>query len=106
VYETFEDSADFRDACLDATAAYLRAHTLRGDLPWHERLDLARNYFLNEVPVFLDTPGILGVGTSMYGYHLLTPFQHRLYDGDFVLKPAAGQGRLVLAERAAGTRLR
>jgi hypothetical protein len=53
-------------------------------------------YLLEELPVFLDGPAVLGTATSTYCYPCLPEFQRQLYAGAFSLRPARGQARAIV----------
>lgn len=73
----FATDAAFRDACLDASRWILSTRTA-GE-PTSEQLRSAARYFLAELPLFLDTPGIVGAASSVFCYHQAPAFLHSLY---------------------------
>ncbi|MGH3814613.1 MAG: tRNA-dependent cyclodipeptide synthase [Pseudonocardiaceae bacterium] len=77
-YAQFETDSAFRRACLDASRWVLAPRTL-DDEPTKAQLHSAVRYFLAELPLFLDTPGIVGTGSSVFCYHQPPAFLHALY---------------------------
>lgn len=53
-------------------------------------------YFLAELPLFLDTPSIVGTETSVFCYHQPPEVLRRLYAGGLGRRPSAGQGFAVV----------
>jgi cyclo(L-tyrosyl-L-tyrosyl) synthase len=98
----------FRQAVQASAAHYLRAHRhdWRGTLPWWDRVTLAAEYVRAELPLYLDTPAILGVADSLYVYHQVEALHSGLFQGEFDetspgagagLRPAPNQGLVILA---------
>ncbi len=54
------------------------------------------DYIAAELPFFLDTPGIVGVPTSVSCYHKLLPLTDVLYTRRGGLRAAGGQGYAVV----------
>ncbi|WP_406465807.1 tRNA-dependent cyclodipeptide synthase [Streptomyces sp. NBC_01622] len=63
-----------------------------GQRPSAVQVDLAVRYFLAELPLFLDTPSVVGTASSLFCYHQPPEALRRLYGRELVLRPAAGQG--------------
>ena len=60
-------------------------------------------YFLAELPLFLDTPSIIGAQTSVFCYHRPPDVLCRLYAGRLGWRPADGQGFAVVVPDGADT---
>jgi cyclo(L-tyrosyl-L-tyrosyl) synthase len=68
-----------------------------GQLPDEDQAEHAVRYFLAELPLFIDTPAIVGAGTSVFCYHQPPAVLRRLYGVELSRRPAAGQGFAVVA---------
>ncbi|MBK3570965.1 tRNA-dependent cyclodipeptide synthase [Streptomyces sp. MBT62] len=88
----YAEDADFRNTCRETASWVLAGRLAQGRRPDDRQVDLAVRYFLAELPLFLDTPSIVGSGTSVFCYHQSPEVLTRLYDRKLVLHPAAGQG--------------
>jgi hypothetical protein len=71
VRTAFDDDHRFRASCLAVSRAYLRH---RGETPTEQQVAAASEYFLNELPIGMDTPSILGVPESLCAYHRVLAF--------------------------------
>lgn len=90
VHEQFATDAVFRDACLHASRWVLQARA--DEEPTSEHLHSAVRYFLAELPLFLDTPGLVGTDSSVFCYHQPPAFLHALYRRELPCRPHPGQG--------------
>ncbi|MFI1831562.1 tRNA-dependent cyclodipeptide synthase [Streptomyces sp. NPDC020412] len=61
---------------------------------------LALEYLVDELPFFMDTPGILGVPSSLVSYHAPVGFADLLYAEPGPLHAAANQGFILLKDHA------
>ncbi|MGE2818229.1 tRNA-dependent cyclodipeptide synthase [Mycobacterium heidelbergense] len=102
VYELFDRDAGFRDSCLTETRRYLAAQPLLGDLSFEARTTIAVRYYLEEIPLFVDTPRLVGANSSVYCYHQLSPFRQQLYQHKLSVKPAPGQACVTLEDEQSG----
>jgi cyclo(L-tyrosyl-L-tyrosyl) synthase len=93
----YGEDADFRDACREATGWVLAGKLPAGQVPDEEQVGKAVRYFLAELPLFIDTPAIVGAGTSVFCYHEPPAVLRRLYGGELSWRPAAGQGFAIVA---------
>jgi cyclo(L-tyrosyl-L-tyrosyl) synthase len=93
----YAEDADFRDACREATGWVLAGKLPAGQAPDQEQVEHAVRYFLAELPLFIDTPAIVGAGASVFCYHQPPAVLRRLYGGELTWRPAAGQGFAVVA---------
>ncbi|MEV4319216.1 tRNA-dependent cyclodipeptide synthase [Actinocrispum sp. NPDC049592] len=91
VQNAFDSSQPFRRSCLAVSRDYLRH---RGETPTEQQVITASEYFLNELPIGMDTPSILGVPESLCAYHRVLAFADVLRTGPGWLAPSANQGYL------------
>ncbi|GAB2956421.1 hypothetical protein GCM10023080_014560 [Streptomyces pseudoechinosporeus] len=93
----YTQDAGFRDACREASAWVLAGKLPAGQAPDEKQVEHAVRYFLAELPLFIDTPAIVGAGTSVFCYHQPPAVLRRLYGGELSWRPASGQGFAVVA---------
>lgn len=96
VQTAFDDDERFRSSCMAVSRAYL---THRGESPTAHQVVTASAYFLNELPIGMDTPSILGVPESLCAYHRVLAFADVLATGPGWLAPSANQGYLMVRPR-------
>ncbi|MEO5971519.1 MAG: tRNA-dependent cyclodipeptide synthase [Bdellovibrionia bacterium] len=96
VTKHFELNSDFRKACLEASKWVLEKRTPDTECLTPETLESAARYLLAEIPLFLDTAGIVGVKSSVFCYHQCIPFLENLFRNRFPLKVAPNQGFVVI----------
>lgn len=97
---TFDHDEDFRRACVEGSRWVLGGRVRPGALR-EEQLRQAARYLLAELPLFLDTAGIVGARFSVFCYHQAPAFLARLFRGELACQPRAGQGFAVLSDTAA-----
>ncbi|TCO65726.1 tRNA-dependent cyclodipeptide synthase [Actinocrispum wychmicini] len=93
VRTAFDDDPRFRASCLAVSRDYLRH---RGETPTEQQVITASEYFLNELPIGMDTPSILGVAESLCAYHRVLAFADVLRTAPGWLAPSANQGYLMV----------
>ncbi|UGY91271.1 tRNA-dependent cyclodipeptide synthase [Streptomyces gobiensis] len=98
VEQRYREDPFFARACLGASAWTLERRLPPGQAPTDEQVRVAVRYFLAELPLFLDTPRIAGVATSVFCYHQVPAFLDDLFHHRLALRPEAGQGYLHLVE--------
>ncbi|ANZ41516.1 tRNA-dependent cyclodipeptide synthase [Lentzea guizhouensis] len=86
----------FAQQCLDATRWVLDRRLPDGQAPTDEQLHCAVRYFLAELPMFIDTPAIARVESSVFAYHQRVAFLERLYARELAWVPNPAQGFVVL----------
>jgi cyclo(L-tyrosyl-L-tyrosyl) synthase len=91
----FELDSEFRASCLDATRWVLDKRIPDGQEPTAQQLEIAVQYFLAELPMFLSTVEIVGVDSSVFAYHQRVDFLERLYRMELSLHPHPAQGFVV-----------
>lgn len=97
----FDTEPDFREAVLTTSGWVLQGYLPAGQTPTLEQSELAAQYFLDELPLFIDTPGMVGVESSTFVYHQRVPFLQRLYSGELSWHADPGQSFTVLEAVAA-----
>ena len=103
VQHRFATDPSFAVACLDASNWVLERHLPAGQAPSPDQLRCAVRYFLAELPLFLDTPRIAAVDSSLFCYHQAPDVLLALYQQRLALHPAPTQGFLRLSpERMTG----
>lgn len=73
----FEDNIIFRDACVAVSRSVL-SKTIKGENS-NPAMEIGVQYFLAELPIFLDTPGILGISSSSFVYKEIPEFLEIVY---------------------------
>ncbi|MEU5695007.1 tRNA-dependent cyclodipeptide synthase [Actinosynnema sp. NPDC020468] len=92
----FDGDARFAAHCLGATRWVLDRRLPDGQEPTEAQLRCAVRYFLAELPMFVDTPNVVGVDSSVFAYHQRVPFLERLYARELPWWPQARQGFVLL----------
>lgn len=90
----YDADGEFREACRSGSKWVLSEMT--GEHLSAQSLDLAAQYLLAEMPLMLDTPGVLKQKSSVFGYHKYTDFIEGLYRGRFPLYRSPRQGFVVI----------
>lgn len=93
--DRFESDPDFASTCVEATRWVLQDRLEPQEITT-PRLRIAVDYLLAELPLFLDTPRIVGRPSSVFCYHQSTEFLERLYARRLTVSPADGQGFAVV----------
>ncbi|MCX5582943.1 tRNA-dependent cyclodipeptide synthase [Streptomyces erythrochromogenes] len=95
--EQYGRDEGFRAACQEAAGWVLAGKLPNSEPPDERQIESAVRYFLAELPLFLDTPAIVGAGASVFCYHQPPDVLRRLYGRELSLHPAPGQGFAVVA---------
>ncbi len=101
--QRYAEDAGFRDACREASGWVLAGRLPAGQRPGEEQVERAVRYFLAELPLFLDTPAIVGATASVFCYHQPPDVLRRLYAGELGWRPASGQGFAVVTPSTPST---
>ncbi|MBT2391587.1 tRNA-dependent cyclodipeptide synthase [Streptomyces sp. ISL-1] len=88
----YEEDEEFRSACRDTTAWVLAGKVPDGQALGEEQVERAVEYFLAELPIFVDTAAVVGAESSVFCYHQPPAFLRRLYGRELSWHPAPGQG--------------
>ncbi|HEY9373910.1 tRNA-dependent cyclodipeptide synthase [Streptomyces sp.] len=86
---------EFREVC-DQLAARFLADKLNGRPPTDRQREVCIKYVCAEVPLFLDTPAILDVPSSLNCYHQALPLAELLYARGWGLRASRNQGHAVI----------
>ncbi|WP_434446703.1 tRNA-dependent cyclodipeptide synthase [Lentzea sp. E54] len=95
-YDLFDRDEDFAAHCLEATRWVLDRKLPAGETPSPDQLRSAVRYFLAELPMFVDTPAITGMDSSVFAYHQRVRFLELLYARELTWRPHPGQGFVLL----------
>jgi cyclo(L-tyrosyl-L-tyrosyl) synthase len=91
-----EADPEFRATCDSLVGAFLSAKLLHGQAATHRQREVCLKYVCAEAPLFLDTPAILGVPSSLNCYHQLLPMAELLYARGAGLRASRNQGHAVI----------
>lgn len=94
--ELLERDADFRNTCDALVDAFLSSKVLDGRAGTPEQREVCLRYVCAEAPLFLDTPAILGVPSSLNCYHQLLPMAELLYSRGSGLRASRNQGHAIV----------
>ncbi|WP_232107679.1 MULTISPECIES: tRNA-dependent cyclodipeptide synthase [Streptomyces] len=89
---------DFRAVCEALVSRFL---TARGEAASERQRTVCLEYVCAEAPLFLDTPAILGVPSSLNCYHQLLPMAELLYARGAGLRASRNQGHAVVTPATA-----
>ncbi|WP_343947518.1 tRNA-dependent cyclodipeptide synthase [Nonomuraea longicatena] len=92
----YVEDPDFREHCAAALEPVL--HLPRPD---PSRIREAVPSLLSELPLMLDTPSIVGTGSSVFCYPRMLPVARRLYAGLLPIHPSPSQGMVTTRLTAA-----
>ncbi|USQ15401.1 tRNA-dependent cyclodipeptide synthase (plasmid) [Legionella lytica] len=76
-YTLYHTHSAFRDECDQCTGWVLNGQSIKDLHQANE--NIAVHYILDEMPLFMDTPSILGVNSSLFTYHQTPEFINYLY---------------------------
>jgi cyclo(L-tyrosyl-L-tyrosyl) synthase len=94
--ERLETDVEFRAVCDRLVDRFVQLRLLGGDAPSKEQRVACLRYVCAEAPLFLDTPAILGMPSSLNCYHQLLPLAELLYARGPGLRASRNQGHAVL----------
>lgn len=103
VITLFETSTSFKESCIEASSWVLEGRLPPGAAITHEQTLHAVKYLLSEIPLFLDSAGILGADSSVFCYHQCIPFIENLIRGVFDCKRNKTQGFVVIKSHEQNT---
>ncbi|MEV6560514.1 tRNA-dependent cyclodipeptide synthase [Nocardia sp. NPDC051756] len=90
------DDEEFRTVCAELVARFLSSKAQDGVAPTPRQHEVCLDYIRAEVPLFLDTPAILGVPSSLNCYHQLLPMAELLYARGSGLRASRNQGHAIV----------
>lgn len=96
VSKDFDSDEIFRSECLNASSWVLEGRVPPGTEVSEAQKLHAVKYLLAEIPLFLDTAGIVGFSSSVFAYHQCIPFIEQLIAGKYAPKRNERQGFLVV----------
>ncbi|MFI9361945.1 tRNA-dependent cyclodipeptide synthase [Kitasatospora sp. NPDC053057] len=88
-----ESDADLRTVCDDLVGRFL---TARGQEATERQRAVCLEYVCAEAPLFLDTPAIIDVPSSLNCYHQLLPLAELLYARGAGLRASRNQGHAIV----------
>lgn len=88
---------EFLATCDKLVDAFLSSKVLDGQTPTARQREVCLQYICAEAPLFLDTPAILGVPSSLNCYHQLLPMAELLYSRGSGLRASRNQGHAIVS---------
>ncbi|WP_267244807.1 tRNA-dependent cyclodipeptide synthase [Streptomyces sp. PR69] len=87
---------EFRATCDALVDSFLSSKVLDGESATERQREVCVKYVCAEAPLFLDTPAILGVPSSLNCYHQLLPMAELLYARGSGLRASRNQGHAIV----------
>lgn len=87
---------DFRAVCQALVRRFLSTKLAAGQEPTAAQERVCLDYVCTEAPLFLDTPAILGVPSSLNCYHQSLPMAEMLYARGSGLRASRNQGHAIV----------
>ena len=94
--DAYRTDAEFQHDCRSEVIRVLKGRLEPSQALTPQNLDLAAQYFLCEMPLFVDTPAILEQPASVFAYRECGPLLRKLYDGEYRYSVSDRQGFAVL----------
>ncbi|UYQ61805.1 tRNA-dependent cyclodipeptide synthase [Streptomyces peucetius] len=88
--------AEFRTTCDALVDTFLSSKVLGGAQSTARQREVCLQYIAAEAPLFLDTPAILGVSSSLNCYHQALPLADLLYARGSGLRASRNQGHAIV----------
>ncbi|MBW1596528.1 tRNA-dependent cyclodipeptide synthase [Streptomyces sp. JJ38] len=95
--ELLATDAEFRSTCETLVDTFLTTRVLDHGGSTERQREVCLQYIAAEVPLFLDTPAILGVSSSLNCYHQALPLADLLYSRGSGLRASRNQGHAIVA---------
>ncbi|MGI4852200.1 MAG: tRNA-dependent cyclodipeptide synthase [Janthinobacterium lividum] len=92
----FENNKFFREGCLSASTWILNGKGISNLSLNEEIVDIAVKYFLAELPLFLNTPKILKISSSIFMYNNIPEFLKNIYEQKIFISPKQGFLKMML----------
>ncbi|MFI8100209.1 tRNA-dependent cyclodipeptide synthase [Streptomyces sp. NPDC101118] len=86
----------FRETCNALVDIFLSSKVLDGRAPTARQRQVCIDYVCAEAPLFLDTPAILGVQSSLNCYHAALPMADLLYARGAGVRASRNQGHAIV----------
>jgi cyclo(L-tyrosyl-L-tyrosyl) synthase len=96
IRELLDKDREFGETCDALVDAYLSSKVLDGREGTERQREVCLKYVCAEAPLFLDTPAILGVPSSLNCYHQLLPMAELLYARGSGLRASRNQGHAII----------
>ncbi|MHB9851826.1 tRNA-dependent cyclodipeptide synthase [Streptomyces krungchingensis] len=96
IRELLDEDTEFRETCDALVDTYLATKVLDGRVATERQRAVCLEYVCAEAPLFLDTPAILGVPSSLNCYHQLLPMAELLYARGSGLRASRNQGHAIV----------
>ncbi|MEY9871518.1 cyclo(L-tyrosyl-L-tyrosyl) synthase [Streptacidiphilus sp. MAP12-33] len=103
LWQRLDTDAEFRAVIDQLVGAYLDDKVLgEGRTATARQREVCLRYICAEAPLFLDSPAILGVPSSLNCYHQLLPLAELLYSRGSGLRASRNQGHAIVTPAAEG----
>ncbi|MFI1396244.1 tRNA-dependent cyclodipeptide synthase [Streptomyces sp. NPDC020681] len=96
IWTLLDKDAEFRETCDALVDSFLSSKVLDGRASNARQRAVCLEYICAEAPLFLDTPAILGVPSSLNCYHQLLPMAELLYSRGSGLRASRNQGHAIV----------
>lgn len=94
--ELYRTNGEFHHDCRSEVLRVLKNRPDPPETIAPDALDVAAEYFLCEMPLFVDTPTILGQNSSVFAYRECIPLLRKLFLGEFLFRVSDRQGFVVV----------
>ncbi|QNA71253.1 tRNA-dependent cyclodipeptide synthase [Streptomyces sp. So13.3] len=96
LWALLDTDPEFRRTCDTLVDSFLTSKVLDGKASTERQREVCLKYVCAEAPLFLDTPAILEVPSSLNCYHQLLPMAELLYSRGFGLRASRNQGHAIV----------
>ncbi|MEU3725058.1 tRNA-dependent cyclodipeptide synthase [Streptomyces sp. NPDC031705] len=103
--DRLKTDAAFAQTCNELVDIFLSSKVLGGQQPTEHQRAVCLDYVCAEAPLFLDTPAILGVPSSLNCYHQALPMADLLYSRGAGLRASRNQGHAIVTPATEGDQL-
>jgi len=98
VRDCYLSDANFRALCLDTAKTVVTNRLSDGAQPTPVQVEIAVEYLMAELPLLLDSPGILGIDASVFCYHKTAPLFSAIFMRGLPVKPSTTQAGAAIVE--------
>ncbi|MER5932516.1 tRNA-dependent cyclodipeptide synthase [Streptomyces sp. NPDC002054] len=95
ILQLLDSDPEFREVC-EGLATYFLSTKSDGTPSTQRQREVCLKYICAEAPLFLDTPAIFGVPSSLNCYHQLLPMAELLYSRGAGLRASRNQGHAII----------
>jgi cyclo(L-tyrosyl-L-tyrosyl) synthase len=92
----FAENNEFNLGCLSASAWVLSNRGEKNNIGINGKLNIAVEYFLRELPLFINTPQIIQKKSSLFVYHSIPSFLEKLYSEGKITSENQGFLKVIL----------